>query len=96
LFIHPHQRLCRETNKATLIRETTTHLRLAAAHVTGVQAGVADGMLVAQPGEEALQTETVATVGRRTVSVKDMLVHVCFLIDDGEWDSTYFLTSVYQ
>jgi hypothetical protein len=61
-------------------QETTTRLRLAAAHVTGVQAGVADGMLVAQPGEEALQTETVATVGRGAVSVKLLLVHILWLL----------------
>jgi hypothetical protein len=85
-----------QENGQRYIQKGTARLRLAAAHVTGVQAGVADSVLVAQPGEEALQTETVATVGRRTVSVKDMLVYVCFLIDDGEWDSTYFLTSVYQ
>ena len=54
---------------------TTTHLRLAAAHVTGVQAGVADCVLVAKPGKEALQTETVATVGRRAVSVRSLLVY---------------------
>ena len=69
-------------------------LRLAAAHVTGVQAGVADSVLVAQPGEEALQTETVATVGRRAVSVKSSLVHVKFEV--GVLSFTYFLTSVYQ
>ena len=37
-------------------------LRLAAAHVAGVQAGVTDGVLLAQPGEEALEAETVAAV----------------------------------
>jgi translation initiation factor 6 (eIF-6) len=53
-----------------LSNNNNTRLRLAAAHVTGVQAGVADGMLVAQPGEEALQTKTVATVGRGAVPVR--------------------------
>ena len=43
-------------------------LRLAAAHVAGVQAGVADGVLLAQPGEEALEAETVAAVGAGSVS----------------------------
>ena len=57
-------------------QERRTHLRLAAAHVTGVQAGVADCVLVAQPGKEALQTETVATVGRRAVSVRFLLVWI--------------------
>ena len=55
---------------------TTTRLGLAAAHVTGVQAGVADCVLVAQPGEEALQTETVATVRGGTVSARPLLVHI--------------------
>ena len=41
--------------------------RLAAAEVAGVQAAVADGVLLAEPGEEALETESVAAVGRRTV-----------------------------
>jgi len=48
------------------------YLRLAAAHVTGIQASVTDGVLVAQPGEEALQAETVATVRGGAVSVKDV------------------------
>ncbi len=43
------------------------NLRLAAAHVARVQAGVADGVLVAQPSKEALETETVAAVGRGAV-----------------------------
>jgi hypothetical protein len=46
------------------------YLRLATAHVTRVQASVADGVLVAQPGEEALEAETVAAVGRGAVSVE--------------------------
>jgi hypothetical protein len=69
-------------------------LRLAAAHVAGVQAGVADGVLLAQPGEEALEAETVATVGGGAVPVREKLV-------DGRRTitlvkSTHFLTSVYQ
>lgn len=47
-------------------------LRLAAAHVAGVQAGVADGVLLAQPGEETLEAETVAAVGRGAVSVREV------------------------
>jgi hypothetical protein len=47
-------------------------LRLAAAHVAGVQASVADGVLLAQPGEEALETETVATVRGGAVSVREV------------------------
>ena len=37
--------------------------RLAAAEVAGVQAAVADGVLLAEPGEEALETESVTAVG---------------------------------
>lgn len=44
--------------------------RLAAAHVARVQAGVTDGVLVAQPGEETLEAETVSTVRRGAVSVR--------------------------
>jgi len=36
--------------------------RLAAAEVAGVQAAVADGMLLAEPGEETLETESVTAV----------------------------------
>jgi hypothetical protein len=69
-------------------------LRLAAAHVAGVQAGVADGVLLAQPGEEALEAETVAAVGGGAVPVREKLV-------DGRrkntlFKGTHFLTSVYQ
>ena len=49
-------------------------LRLAAAHVAGVQAGVTDGVLLAQPGEEALEAETVAAVGRGAVPGREKLV----------------------
>jgi hypothetical protein len=42
--------------------------RLAAAEVAGVQAAVADGVLLAEPSEEAFKTQSVAAVGRRTVS----------------------------
>ena len=41
--------------------------RLAAAEVAGVKAAVADGVLLAEPGEEALETESVTAVGRRAV-----------------------------
>lgn len=46
---------------------TVRRSRLASAHVTRVQTGIANGMLLAQPGEEALETETVAAVGRGAV-----------------------------
>ena len=49
-------------------------LRSATTHVTGVETAVADGVLVAQPGEEALEAETVASVGRRAISVDRMSV----------------------
>jgi predicted regulator of Ras-like GTPase activity (Roadblock/LC7/MglB family) len=52
------------------MRNDTRRLRLATAHVAGVQAGVTDGVLVAQPCEETLETETVAAVGGGAVSVK--------------------------
>lgn len=42
--------------------------RLATAEVAGVQAAVADSVLLAEPGKEALETESVTAVGRRTVS----------------------------
>lgn len=42
--------------------------RLATAEVAGVQAAVADGVLLAEPGEETLEPEAVAAVGRGTVS----------------------------
>ena len=38
-------------------------LRLAAPEVARVQAAVADGVLLAQPSEEALETQAVAAVG---------------------------------
>lgn len=37
--------------------------RLAASEVARVQAAVADGVLLAEPCKEPLETETVATVG---------------------------------
>jgi hypothetical protein len=46
-------------------------LRRAAAGETGVQGAVADGVASAQPGQEALQTETVAAVGGGTVPIID-------------------------
>jgi hypothetical protein len=52
------------------MRNDTRRLRLATAHVAGVQAGVADSVLVAQPCEETLEAETVATVRGGAVSVK--------------------------
>jgi hypothetical protein len=45
------------------------NLRCAAASVTGVQGAITDGVAFAQPGEETLQTETVASVGGGTVPV---------------------------
>ena len=69
-------------------------LGLAAPEVARVQAAVADGVLLAQPGEEALEAETVAAVGRGAVPGREKLV-------DGRrkitlFKSTHFLTSVYQ
>lgn len=72
----PAPTLMQKNEQSDAQRETTSRLRLAAAHVTGVQAGVAHGMLVAQPGEEALQTKTVATVGGRSVPARFLLVCV--------------------
>lgn len=46
------------------------HLRLAAAHETGVQAGGADSMLVSHPGKETLETKAVAAVGRSTIPIR--------------------------
>lgn len=68
-------------------------LRLAAAHVAGVQAGVADGVLLAQPGEEALEAETIATVRGGAVSVREL---VDGLLRAKLSKNTHFLTSVYQ
>ena len=44
-------------------------LGLAAPEVARVQAAVADGVLLAQPGEEALEAEAVAAVGGGAVPV---------------------------
>lgn len=41
--------------------------RLAAAKVARIQAAVTDGVLLAEPGEEALEAEPVTTVGRAAV-----------------------------
>jgi hypothetical protein len=74
-------------------REKRNHAsRLAAAEVARVQAAVADGVLLAQPGEEALETETVAAVGAGSVSEEHVLVDEC------RWwyGVAYFLWSVYQ
>jgi hypothetical protein len=43
------------------------NLRCATASVARVQRAITDGVASAQPGEETLQTETVATVGGGTV-----------------------------
>jgi len=37
--------------------------RLAPAHVPRIQTRIADGMLLAQPGEEALEAQPIAAVG---------------------------------
>jgi hypothetical protein len=57
-----------------LLSSEMSFLRLAAAHVAGVQAGVADGVLLAQPGEETLETEAVAAVRGGAVSGREKLV----------------------
>lgn len=48
-------------------RQRVLSSRLAATEVAGIQAAVADGVLLAEPGEEALETEPVAAMGRRSV-----------------------------
>lgn len=44
-------------------------LRGATARETRIQRAVADSVATAQPGEETLQTETVAAVGGGTIPV---------------------------
>ena len=58
-----------------------------------VQAAVADGVLLAEPGEEALKTKTVTAVGRRTVPGVMLVRHKLM---ERVWWLTYFLWSVYQ
>jgi hypothetical protein len=41
--------------------------RLAATKVARIQAAVADSVLLAEPSEEALETETIAAMGRASV-----------------------------
>jgi hypothetical protein len=67
--------------------------RLATAKVAGIQAAVTDGMLLAQPCEEALETETVAAVGRGAVPECEVSNQVLCELGTG---MTYFLWSVYQ
>jgi hypothetical protein len=55
-------------------KKSRTCSRLATAEVAGVQAAVADGVLLAQPGEEALETKTVTAVGAGTIPEEHMLV----------------------
>jgi hypothetical protein len=61
-------------------RRENDYLRLTATEVARVQAAITDGVLLAQPSEEALETETVAAVGRR--AVPDFELAPCFLTDD--------------
>jgi hypothetical protein len=61
-------------------RRENDYSRLAATEVARIQAAVADGVLLAQPSEEALETETVAAVGRG--AVPDFELAPCFLADD--------------
>lgn len=53
-------------------------LRLAAPEVAWIQAAVADGVLLAEPGEEALEAEAVPAVGRGTVPGEIVSNPVCF------------------
>jgi hypothetical protein len=75
-------------------KRSRTSSRLAAAKVAGVQAAVADRVLLAQPGEEALETETVAAVGAGTIPEEHMLVR--YRWSGCGYGMTYFLWSVYQ
>jgi len=45
-----------------------TNSRSATTHVTGIETCLAHSVQVAQPSEEALEAETVATMGRAAVS----------------------------
>jgi hypothetical protein len=68
--------------------------RLAATKVAWVQAAVANGMLLAQPSEEALETETVAAVRGRTIP--DSSISIKVPQAEKRDGMTYFLWSVYQ
>jgi hypothetical protein len=69
--------------------------RLAAAEVAGIQAAVADGVLLAEPCEEALETEAVAAVRRGAVPDTHVSMS-CEAKCCGVVAVTYFLWSVYQ
>ena len=68
--------------------------RLAAAKVARVQAAVAYSVLLTQPGEETLETETVAAVGGGAVPISKLANK--FHRHVTRAGCTYFLWSVYQ
>jgi hypothetical protein len=85
-----------DTRPSKGTRRKKRHLRLAAPKVARVQAAVADGVLLAQPREEALETEAVAAMGGGAVPINQ--VSMCFIFkprevvkDRRKGGITYFL-----
>lgn len=69
------------------------HLRLATTHIAGIQACISNSVLLAQPSQKSLQTNTVAAVRRTSVPSLSKLVKVPRQHDSG---STYLRWSKYQ